>query len=295
MADNIDVAQVVGDLVTALDKMNIKLDKMQADSVYIDEFKKSKNAKFKTFADLIKKEFKDYLKNMLVPAGGIATSKTGKQEGQASDLAEAGAEKIGGPISKVRVEEINPAVFKMLRDLLRDTFKQKEEKEEVKKKGGMGWVIGLLALLGGIIVGVIEWIRERFLMIKSMLKGLKIFEWIADGFRFLRSRIFAAAEFIYKQLKETRLFKSLERIWEGIIASIRESSFVKKLRTFFSEESFVGRLFKNMGAFFKGEGRAGGVVRSIGKVFEIMKNALRGVGGAATAAPGVEGGGAKRR
>ena len=45
MADNIDVAQVVGDLVTALDKMNIKLDKMQADSVYIDEFKKSKNAK----------------------------------------------------------------------------------------------------------------------------------------------------------------------------------------------------------------------------------------------------------
>ena len=34
-----------------------------------------------------------------------------------------------------------------------------------------------------------------------------------------------------------------------------------------------------MGAFFKGEGRAGGVVRSIGKVFEIMKNALRGVGG----------------
>lgn len=279
MADNIDVAQVVGDLVTALDNMNIKLDKMQEDSFYIDEFKKSKNAKFKTFADLIKKEFKDYLKNMLSSASGIATSKTGKQEGQASDLVEAGAEKIGGPISKVRVEEINPAVFKMLRDLLRDAFKQKEEKEEIKKKSGFGWVFGLLALLGGVIAGVIEWIRERFLMIKSMLKGLKIFEWIADGFRFLRSRIFAAAEFIYKQLKETKLFKSLERIWEGIIASIRESSFVKKLRAFFSEESFVGRLFKNMGAFFKGEGRAGGVVRSIGRVFEIMKNALRGVGG----------------
>lgn len=278
MADNIDVAQVVGDLVNALDKMNVKLDKMQADSIYIDEFKRSKNAKFKTFADLIKKEFKDYLKNMVNGLGNQATSSTGKKEGQASDLVEAGAEKIGGPVSKVRIEEINPAVFKMLRDLLRDTFKQKEEKEEVKKKSGFGWVFGLLALLSGVILGVIEWVRERFQAIKTMLKGIRIFDWIVDGFRFLKSRIFAAAEFIYKQLRESRLFKRIEQIWEGIIVSIRESAFVKKLRTFFSEESFLGRLFKGIGDFFKGEGRAGGVVRSIGRVFEIMKDSLRGVG-----------------
>lgn len=278
MADNIDVAQVVGDLVNALDKMNVKLDKMQADSIYIDEFKRSKNAKFKTFADLIKKEFKDYLKNMVNGLGNQATSSTGKKEGQASDLVEAGAEKIGGPVSKVRIEEINPAVFKMLRDLLKDTFKQKEEKEEIKKKSGFGWVFGLLALLSGVILGVIEWIRERFQAIKTMLKGIRIFDWIVDGFRFLKSRIFAAAEFIYKQLRESRLFKRIEQIWEGIIASIRESAFVKKLRTFFSEESFLGRLFKGIGEFFKGEGRAGGVVRSIGRAFEIMKDSLRGVG-----------------
>jgi len=278
MADNIDVAQVVGDLVNALDKMNVKLDKMQADSIYIDEFKRSKNAKFKTFADLIKKEFKDYLKNMVNGIGNQTTSSTGKKEGQASDLVEAGAEKIGGPVSKVRIEEINPAVFKMLRDLLKDTFKQKEEKEEVKKKSGFGWVFGLLALLSGVILGVIEWIRERFQAIKTMLKGIRIFDWIVDGFRFLKSRIFAAAEFIYKQLRESRLFKRIEQIWEGIIASIRESAFVKKLRTFFSEESFLGRLFKGIGEFFKGEGRAGGVVRSIGRAFEIMKDSLRGVG-----------------
>lgn len=264
MADNIDVAAAIANLTLALEKMNEKISKMEDNSFYIDEFRKSKNAKFKTFADLIKKEFKDYLAKLV---GGVGTSTV--PEGSNSELAESGAKKIGGPVSKVRIEEVNPAVFKMLRDVIMGLMPKEKEEEKEKKKSNFLW--GLLALLTGIIVGVIEYIGGWFNRIKRLISNLKVFRWLKDAFMVLKSKIVNAASRIAKMFRESKLFKKLEGIWKSLIASIRESTLFKKIKTFFSEESFLGKLFKRIGAFFRGEGKAGSAIKLVSK-------ALSGIG-----------------
>jgi len=264
MADNIDVASAIANLTLALEKMNEKISKIEDNSFYIDEFRKSKNAKFKTFADLVKKEFKDYLAKL---AGGTSGGST--PEGSSSELVESGAKKIGGPVSKVRIEEVNPAVFKMLRDIIMGLMPKEKEEEKEKKKSNFLW--GLLALLTGIVVGVIEFIGGWFNRIRKLIGNLKVFQWLRDAFMTLKSRIVNAAGRIAKMIRESKLFKRLEGIWKALIASIRESSLFKKIRTFFSEESFLGKLFKRIGAFFRGEGKAGSAIKLISK-------ALSGIG-----------------
>jgi len=264
MADNIDVAEAIANLTMALEKMNEKIAKMQDDSFYVDEFRRTKNAKFKTFADLIKKEFKDYLTKL---AGGTNESKVSKEE--SAELIESGAKKIGGPVSKVRIEEVNPAVFKMLRDVIAGLIPKKEEEVKEKKKTNFLW--GLLALLTGIVVGLIEFIGSWFNRIRRLISSLNVFKWLRDAFMVLRSKIVSAASRIAKMFRDSKLFKKLEGIWRGLIASIKESSLFKKIRTFFSEESFLGKLFKKIGAFFRGEGKAGSAIKLISK-------ALSGIG-----------------
>jgi len=264
MADNIDVAAAIANLTLALEKMNEKISKIEDNSFYIDEFRKSKNAKFKTFADLVKKEFKDYLSKLVGGVGGGGTP-----EGSSSELVESGAKKIGGPVSKVRIEEVNPAVFKMLRDVIMGLMPKEKEEEKEKKKSNFLW--GLLALLTGIVVGVIEFIGGWFNRIRKLISNLKVFQWLRDAFMTLKSRIVNAAGRIAKMIRESKLFKRLEGIWKALIASIKESSLFKKIRTFFSEESFLGKLFKRIGAFFRGEGKAGSAIKLISK-------ALSGIG-----------------
>jgi hypothetical protein len=272
MAGEIELADVVAKLADALDKMNQKIDKIHEESFFIDEFKKSKRAKFKTFADLIKKEFKDYLSKL---ATGNTPSQTGgTPEGSSSELVESGAKKIGGPVSKVRIEEVNPIVFKALRDVLIGIMPKKEEAEKEKKKGP-GFLTGLLALLTGVIVGLIEYVANWFNRIRRLIKSMKVFGWLVEAFRAVRSSIFKAASRLYKMLRESKLFKKLESIWEGLLASIRESSLFKKIKTFFSEESFLGRLFKRIGQFFKGEGTAGRALRTVGKIFSSLGGAIK--------------------
>jgi hypothetical protein len=263
MAGELELADTVAKLTEALDKMNEKISKMQDNAFYIDEFRKTKNAKFKTFADLIKKEFKDYLAKLA--GGGDSNSKV--PEGAASELAESGAKRIGGPVNKVRIEEVNPAVFKMLRDVLIGIMPRKEEEAKEKKKG-FNFIYGLLALLAGVIVGVIEYIGSWFNRIKRIIKGLKVFQWLAEAFGAVRAGIFKAAGKLYKMLTESKLFKRIESIWKSLVASIKESSLFKKIKTFFSEESFLGRFFKRIGAFFRGEGKAGSALKTISRALE---------------------------
>jgi len=267
MAGELELADTVAKLTEALDRMNEKISKMQDNAFYIDEFRKTKNAKFKTFADLIKKEFKDYLAKL---AQGVGSNKERVKEGEAGSIAEAGAERIGGPVNKVRIEEVNPAVFKMLRDILIGIMPKKEEEIKEKKKG-FNFIYGLLALLAGVIVGVIEYIGSWFNKIKRLIKSIKVFQWLAEAFGAVRAGIFNAASKLYKMLSESKLFKRIESIWQLLLTSIKESSLFKKIKTFFSEESFLGRFFKRIGAFFRGEGKAG-------RALKVIDRALRGVG-----------------
>lgn len=268
MADNIDVAEAIANLTMALEKMNEKIAKMQDDSFYVDEFRRTKNAKFKTFADLIKKEFKDYLSKL---AGFRNEGKASKES--STELVESGAKKIGGPVSKVRIEEVNPAIFKMLRDVIAGLIPKKEEEVKEKKKTNFLW--GLLALLTGIVVGVIEFIGGWFNRIRRLISNIKVFKWLKDAFMVLRSKIVNAASRIAKMFRESKLFKKLEDIWRGLIASIKESSLFKKIKTFFSEESFLGRLFKKIGAFFRGEGKAGGALKIISKALSGLGSSVQ--------------------
>lgn len=255
--------EVLADFLAAIEKLSDKIEKMgQASApikIDVDDLTKSKKAKLKTLFDYMKSEFKNYLKEIIGSAGkGGAVAKEEKT------LVESGAQRVGGKIINVKIEDINPRIVKLLRDEIIEalgTKKAEEQKPETKKPN---WILGLLALLAGVIVGFFSFVRDWFRKIKAFLRSLKIFETLGGIVRFFKSKFMNAISRIWKAVAESKLGQAVGRFFGRIIAAIKNSKIFKWLKSLVGEESALGRLLRRIGRFFKAEGAAGRGIKAIG-------------------------------
>lgn len=266
--------EVLADFLAAIEKLSDKIEKMgqnnAAIKIDIDDLTKTKKAKLKTLFDYMKSEFKNYLTDII----GKASKGNGEMGVEDKPLAESGAQRVGGKIINVKIEDINPRIVKLLRDEIIEALgtKKTDEKKDEKKKPA--WLLGLLALLAGVLVGLFDFVKDWFRRVKGFLRSLNIFGFFKGITRFFKERFLNAIARMWKAVSESKLGRAISVFFNRIITKIKNTKLFKWIARLVSEDSALGRLLKRIGNFFRAEGAAGRSIRAIsngvktvGKVF----------------------------
>lgn len=277
--------------IEAVDKLSKKIDNLSKASAdnSLDSLIKTKKPKLKQLFDYTKSEFKDYLQALLTLGKAANFNNQGLQDGE-KPLAEEGAKKVGGRIVNVKIEDINPRIVKLLRDELVEALGEKKTERERTEAKKPNWLLALLALLAGVLVGIFDFVKDWFKRLKGFLTGLRIADYIGDVLRFFKVKFFDFISDLFKALKETKFGQALSGLYNRILARIKNSKLFQSLARLFSEESFLGRLIRRIGRIFNAEGAVGRGIKSLGKAVSILGTVFKKIRGfVGTIVQGVKG------
>ena len=295
---NEGVEEILAALIPAIEKLATKLDNTASQTVKldVDDLTKSKKAKLKILFDYMKSEFKTYLEAIVSINETLKKNKLGGDSSESGKpLAEDGARRVGGRIINVKIEDINPRVVKLIRDEILEALSVTKEKEK-QEKTKPSYLLGLLALIAGVIIGILSYINDWWKKIRAFFGRLKIFDFIGDLLRAFKNKVFKFFSGVYRAIAESKLAQRIRGFFSGVwqrIANSRlgifvtetfarikkaitESKLFKSLSSLFSDESFLGKTLKRISDFFKGEGAAGRAIQRVGKLFGFVKNTISG-------------------
>jgi hypothetical protein len=274
--------EIFNNLLDAIASLNDKIENTGKNNdgsikVDVDDLVRTKKAKLKELFSFVKAEFKNYLTDILKNTQSNS-NQTNEQLKDSAILAEEGARRVGGRIQNVKLEDINPRVLKMIRDEIIEALGTRDQAEKQEEKKKPNWLLGIIALLAGVLIGIIDFVRDWWKKLKGLLGTLKLTEFLGTVGRFLKNKFLNFIRGVFAFIKNSKLFQILSSYIDDIILKIKNSKFFKTLAGLFSEESFLGKVLKRIRNFFSGEGKAGKVVKTIGSVFSGVQKAFSTIG-----------------
>lgn len=271
--------EIFNSFIDAIDKLSKKIDNLSKSTQdnSIESLTKNNKPKVKLLFDYAKSEFKEYLEALLT-LGNAAAKKTGTNQESEKPLAEEGARRIGGRIVNVRIEDINPRIVKLLRDEIIEALGTKKEERKFQESKKPNWLISLLALLAGVLFGILDFVKDWFRALKGLLKTLNFMPLLRGAAAVLNDRFLRAINRVFNAVKASKFVQSIAAFFSRILATIRGSKIFQWLSRIFGSNSFLGKMISRIGNFFRGTGAVGRGLQKIGNALNFAKNIFARIG-----------------
>jgi len=271
--------EIFNNFIDAIEKLSKKIDNLAKSTQdnSIDSLTKSNKPKLKQLFDYTKSEFKEYFEALLT-LGNAAAKKSNNEGGAEKSLAEEGAKRIGGKIVNVKIEDINPRIVKLLRDEIVEALGQKKEGRKFEEGKKPGWLLTLVALLAGVLIGILDFIKDWFRALKSLLKTFNFLPFLRGVAAALNKKFLDAMSRVFSAVSKSKLGQAISRFFSSVLAKIRGSKIFQWLARIFGSDSFLGKMIRRIGDFFRGTGPVGKGLQKMGNALNFAKNIFARIG-----------------